>query len=566
MTRSAFILVLLLATMSVAQQTTQPQPLRDERRAFQSMELTTGRSMGWIFNVGDPPRIVWRDAMRVKELGGSPKLHVRWFDADDREFATPNRPGRWTAYVEGKAPNGTPVRRSLTLYARPPGFLVYFPTTITADVAPQPGPINENVWREHADEINRASTDAVFRNLNDSEIGATLIAGLSESKPLGRRATLLESAQVLNDEHHLRVKLKAQGLEAKVHPPAPPRKRAAPATVLHDGSPADAGVKPDAKQKIDAVLRAWAVDSGEPFVTLVARRGVIVTHVATGIDGKTKQPIDVAYRSNVASITKTLTAVLFSQFYDQRLIDLDAKVSSVFPDWPTDDPHVPTFRQCFTHTSGFSGHGEFGGSRNPQLENVLLNGIDANEPGTRYEYTGTGFDLAGKAMEIVAGQSITKLFDRHLFQPLGISGFPVSEFSYGAELTAHDLGVIAQWFVNRGSYGDREFCSPQTFQKLLPEPLDKRFPGIRDVEGIGNHWMQVLRPAAGSTQPTQPILGPHVLGHGALSGCMLMADLDRELVIVQSRRQLGPRHAEWQPKFLQAVMDNLSDEPHASRR
>jgi len=73
------------------------------------------------------------------------------------------------------------------------------------------------------------------------------------------------------------------------------------------------------------------------------------------------------------------------------------------PDYPKNDPHMPTSRQCFTHTAGLAGRGELGGMRNPHLENVVLNGTDVNEPGVRYAYFGLGFELAVKTLELVAG-------------------------------------------------------------------------------------------------------------------------------------------------------------------
>ena len=121
----------------------------------------------------------------------------------------------------------------------------------------------------------------------------------------------------------------------------------------------------------------------------------------------------------------------------QRLAD---RVSAVFPDYPANNPHVPTFRQCFTHTSGLSGHGEFGGMRNPHFENVILNGIDANRPGAVYEYSGMGYDLAAKAMEIVGGKSAVRLYHEHLFQPLGFNEVLITDANAGAHLTALELG------------------------------------------------------------------------------------------------------------------------------
>ena len=224
-----------------------------------------------------------------------------------------------------------------------------------------------------------------------------MLAGLAEFKPLGRAARFVESAAVLNDDCHLALKRKVQGLQQRVRPLQPPRRRDPPATVLHEGTLAEASMRPDAKTKIDEVCRAWAEDTGEPFATLIARRGVIVTHEAFGRD-PSGRAITRDYRCWVASITKTVTALLFSQFVDQRLIAWDDSLAAVFPDFPKNDPHVPSFRQCFNHTSGLAGHGDFGGMRNPHLENVILNGIDVNEPNVKYAYSGSGFELAAKAM------------------------------------------------------------------------------------------------------------------------------------------------------------------------
>ena len=150
---------------------------------------------------------------------------------------------------------------------------------------------------------------------------------------------------------------------------------------------------------------------------------------------------------------------------------LDDPVGRVFPDYPRDPTRVPTFRQCFTHTSGLSGHGDWGGVRNANFENVVLNGIDANRAGPTYEYSGNGFELAAKAMEVMTGKSAPHLYHDHLFGPLGMGDVPVGLASSGMRFTARELGVLAQWLANRGSYGDREFIRPATFETLLPEPL-----------------------------------------------------------------------------------------------
>ena len=547
---------------STAPATTRAATLAELRHAFQGQELITAKPFSYVFSKGQTPRVIWRDVEEVRRLGcADPSLRVRWFDAHLREAPEPDAPGRWGAYIEGTAPNGTPLRRAATFYCRPEGFLFLFPQGRSGPLPHVPGLIGEGVWREHQVEVDRLRDELLFRGLNDSEAGAVLVAGLSEMKPLGWPPTSLESARVRDEDFHLALKLKVLGLQDKVRPVAPPRTQpegAKVAPALYEGTPAEAGVSPDAKQRIDAVCRAWAADTDEPFVTLVARRGVIVTHEPFGRD-KDGNPIGRDYRSDVFSITKTVTAILFSQFVDQGLLDLDDPVSRAFSDWPAADPHVPTFRQCFTHTSGLTGHGDFGGVRNAHLDNVILNGLDANEPGKTYAYSGMGFDLAVEAMELVTGKSALRLYADHLFAPLGLGDVPMDLASSGAQPTAYQLGVLAQWLANRGSYGGKEFVSPATFDRLLPEALGKRYPGITEVEGIGMHWMNHPRPGApkGSKAPEHLFFSPRTIGHGSLSSSIFLADLDRDLVIVQLRRTAGERFGEWSQTFYEAIDDSL---------
>jgi CubicO group peptidase (beta-lactamase class C family) len=240
---------------------------------------------------------------------------------------------------------------------------------------------------------------------------------------------------------------------------------------------------------------------------------------------------------------------------DQGLVALDDPLSAVFSDWPKNDPHVPTFRQCFNHTSGLSGHGDHGGMRNPHLENIVLNAIDVNEPGARYAYCGLGFELAAKAMEILAGKSAIRVYDEHLFRPLGFGDVPIGNASSDGEFTAMELGVLAQWVANRGSYGALEFISPQTFDKLMPEPIRVADRGYTEDEGMGIHWVRHLKPGAprGSKRPEDLLFSPRTLGHGSFSGCVFVVDPDQQLVITQVRKQSGPRSAEWSAKFFQTI-------------
>ena len=82
----------------------------------------------------------------MKRLGGDTEIKIRWFDADLNESPVPNKPGRWLAWIEGRAPNGTPFRRSFTFFAFPKQIANQFAPDLTVEfqtsrepTLPQPG-------------------------------------------------------------------------------------------------------------------------------------------------------------------------------------------------------------------------------------------------------------------------------------------------------------------------------------------------------------------------------------------------------------------------------------------
>ena len=124
-----------------------------------------------------------------------------------------------------------------------------------------------------------------------------------------------------------------------------------------------------------------------------------------------------------------------------------------------------------------------------------------------------------------------------------------------------ELAVLAQWVANRGSYGSSEFIRPQTFERLLPQPLRVPDHGYIAEEGIGIHWQKHLKPTAArdSKRDEDLLFGPHTLGHGSFSGCIFLVDPDQELVVSQVRKRSGSRSAEWSPRFFQTIAAVLNE-------
>jgi CubicO group peptidase (beta-lactamase class C family) len=321
---------------------------------------------------------------------------------------------------------------------------------------------------------------------------------------------------------------------------------------LHSGRPEDAGVAPAGIDAIRRECQRWYDETKEPFAVLLARHSIVFLHESFGMEKE--RP------TSVASITKALTGLMFAQFLDQRLISLDDPVGKFLPGFPTQGGKTLTLRHCFTHTSGLSGHGEWGGMHNPWLDSVIANGLEYLEPGTEWGYTGMGFELGGKVMEIVAGKSIGRLFYEHFFGPLGIRTFYVEDLGGGARLNVEELGRVAQLLLNRGVYGDRQFFSPQTFELLKPQPLTNFYPGVDHQYGIGLCWRNVepWMVEQFALDKTKSILGKNVIGHDGASGAILRADFDNDLVVVQARDHPAANYDAHLIRFLEVTSSALT--------
>jgi CubicO group peptidase (beta-lactamase class C family) len=546
-------------TRAVGQVVTQSDDPLAWLAEFQDTRIRPVRGMGFRMRAGgDFFTLDWEHPEAVRGWVGAFPLGVRWFDAEGRQVTKPERPGRYAALIEGTTPGGMHIRRSLTFYARPENWRPELGARPLVTMEPLEGEaIDREVWREHNAVITRELIEDFFRRLTNTEEGAILLAALAEAKPQGQPLRATQTPVARHLEHQLAVKLQVLDRAATLRPLAPPRLLVNPAPVITPGATSSAGVAPELARRLDAVARRWAEESREPFVLLVARRGVIVLHQAYPVAGRA--PVTLDSRFDVASISKAITGLMFARFLDQGLLAADDPIGRILPDFPTEGPTAITYRHCFTHTTGLDGHGVWGGMANLWLDNVIANGLPRLSPGRVHHYNGMGYDLAGRAMELVTGRTYLQLFDEDLFKPLGLGPVTLSDLAYSMELSALDLAKLGQLMLNRGKYGDREYFSPQAFEQLLPRPLAELYPalagngGTRALAwGLGWLWMPC-------EENGRMLLGPRVLGHGSASACILRIDLDRDLVVAQVRRTAGPHYDRFYTELARELSTGLID-------
>jgi CubicO group peptidase (beta-lactamase class C family)/predicted negative regulator of RcsB-dependent stress response len=138
------------------------------------------------------------------------------------------------------------------------------------------------------------------------------------------------------------------------------------------------------------------------------------------LENKVPATANSAYR--LASITKTFTGVAILQLVEKGKMRLDEEIQTYLPYYPKQKWPV-TVRQLLTHVGG----GQEGSGLGPEyvtprqvVERIAKYPIQT-EPGTKFIYTTSGYNLLGAAIEEMTGQSFGDYMRENIWQPLGMS-------------------------------------------------------------------------------------------------------------------------------------------------
>ena len=202
-------------------------------------------------------------------------------------------------------------------------------------------------------------------------------------------------------------------------------------------APESVGMSSERLGRIETWLQGMVADGqAAGFVTLVARRGKVVHHLATGKRGMSvneAMPLDAIF--DIASMTKPLTAVAALLLFEAGRITLDEPVAERLPEFkermaPTDAGKLApaeremTVRHLFTHTSGV---------RDPRsrAETYAFPTMDAYmkdfarlplqaQPGAKWIY-GDSLDVLGYLVERVSKQRLDRFLQQRVLDPLGMT-------------------------------------------------------------------------------------------------------------------------------------------------
>jgi CubicO group peptidase (beta-lactamase class C family) len=162
---------------------------------------------------------------------------------------------------------------------------------------------------------------------------------------------------------------------------------------------------------------------------LVARGGHILLHKGYGFSDlglDTPAKDETVY--HVVGPMLPFTGIAVMQQVERGKVSLDDDISKFIPEFPLQGHHV-TIRQLLNHTSGIVDYHYLGDpieatSRQPKaLDEVmaLYAGKNwVNDPGTKWDWSISGFQLLVMIVERVTGQSFPDYVQQNIFQPAGV--------------------------------------------------------------------------------------------------------------------------------------------------
>ena len=440
-----------------------------------------------VFSEPQIPACAYLPEEAAQALLGPYQIHVAFYDREHRAVKEAATPGPYAAVVELVPDTGRTVRRFVTLYraAKPIDGTHRFDAAKLGEIAEWTGIPLADIERQSGLVI-AACKDRVLGDLARDPRTARLFAGIALAPESD--APLRKNSDALARERQWWVELKRQLSGAAQTWPtpvvAPQHLNGKPAPVVREGTPAEAGMKADAAEKIDAALRAWAADTDEAFAVCVVRRGVVVLHRAYGTrDG---HPMTLSDKNWMASVTKTMSATLMMMLVDRGLASLNDPIDRFLPQFREMKVATPiTLRHLYTHTSGLA---DWPGWSDDiaDVEDQAADCYPFVKVGKKWAYNGQGYTLGGKIIETISGEAIPQFFLRHLLVPLGMENTDVIATHADAMTVPLDMARFAQLLLNRGSYGELEFFRPATFAQMLPKLLtDVLGPDAAKSFGIG---------------------------------------------------------------------------------
>lgn len=205
--------------------------------------------------------------------------------------------------------------------------------------------------------------------------------------------------------------------------------------------------------KLDSFFNALRDHNKSMGSFAVAKNGKIVYQRSLGYSslGPDTIPATSVTRYRIGSITKTFTATMIFQLIEEGKLSLDTKLAKYFPQLPNADKI--TISDLLSHTSGLMDYvndpTDKGWITNPHPKAELLDTIAKGKvyflPGTKQQYSNSGYLLLGYILEEITGKPYSKLLDTRIIKKIGLKNTSSGEANNSGKNEARPYQMNSKW-------------------------------------------------------------------------------------------------------------------------
>jgi CubicO group peptidase (beta-lactamase class C family) len=205
---------------------------------------------------------------------------------------------------------------------------------------------------------------------------------------------------------------------------------------------ADDKPQPDQVARMEQIIHSYVADHKFMGSVLVARDGKTLLDKGYGFANLEWQiPNSPTTKFRLGSLTKQFTAASILLLEEHGKLKTDDPVKKYMPDAPAAWDKVTIFH-LLTHTSGipsFTGFPDYR-KREPetmtpqQLVDWFRDKPLEFEPGTKWNYSNSGYVLLGYLIEKISGQSYAEFVQQNIFAPLGMKD---SGYDFNSAIIEH---------------------------------------------------------------------------------------------------------------------------------
>lgn len=199
------------------------------------------------------------------------------------------------------------------------------------------------------------------------------------------------------------------------------------------------------------------------------------------------------------SVSKSFTATAVGFAVAEKLLTVDDKVISFFPDkLPVEiSPNLGALRvkDLLSMSVGMEKE-PMVMVVNDDWAKVFLNWKIENEPGTKFLYNSAATYMLSAIVQKVTGQRVIDYLKPRLFEPLGIEGIDwetdpqgINTGGWGLRLKTEDMAKFGQLFLQKGKWNGKQIIAESWVEEASSKKILQN-PSASQAKRDSSDWMQ----------------------------------------------------------------------------